>query len=294
MKFLIIGASGFIGRHIMAHVKAMGYEALGTQSRLSKSGLIPFNLLEDRIGDRIDPSFWTSSEPVVSVICAAISQIDRCLLEKETSYKVNVENTIRLIDDLRDYGSKPVFLSTSFVFDGRDGYYPDSYPHSPICEYGRQKSEVETYLVSNVPESFVLRLDKIVGDDPSENHLFTEWYQWITDGKPVVCMEGQWFSPTFVVDVARSIQLGCERKLAGCFNVANSECFSRDDLARQFVRFLGKRAEIICRTQQELGFADMRPAKSYLNSTKFINAIGMQFTSMHEVFERFSRRVRFS
>lgn len=291
MRFLIVGASGFVGRHALAYVRSLGYAALGTQSRDGQPGLITFDLLRHRISHRIPPAFFENDEPVIGVICAAVTQIDRCAKEQETSYKVNVERTIQLIHDLTALGAKPIFLSSSFVYDGAVGYYGEDYPHSPVSAYGRHKSTVERYLQEHLPDVLVLRLDKIVGDDPSEHHLFSEWYHWVSEGRPITCIEDQVFSPTFVTDVAGAIVASCGEGLSGVYNVAGSEFFSRVELARQFVLALGRDADIVCKSQAALKFLDLRPLKSYLDSTKFVKATGMRFTSMREVFQVFRQHL---
>lgn len=72
--------------------------------------------------------------------------------------------------------------------------------------------------------------------------------------------------------------------------MANPVFFPREELAKQFVLALEKNVAdvaIVCKSQEELNLADRRTEKSYLDSTKFLNATGMQFTSMSEVFKSF-------
>jgi dTDP-4-dehydrorhamnose reductase len=292
VRFLVIGASGFVGRHILSHVKSLGYTAIGTQRQSKYCGLVPFDLLHHRIRDRIDTSFFKTDEPIFGVICAVIRQIDRCFRERKLTRIVNVDNTIRLIQDLKVLGVKPIFLSSSFVYDGSTGYYSEKHPVCPINEYGRQKAEVEDFIKNNVTDALVLRLDKIVGSDPLEEHLFSEWYQLIRRNQPIICIEGQIFSPTYVKDVAKAVVLACQKVLSGLYHVANSEFFTREELARQFVLTLNKKCKVICKLQQEFNFLDQRPLKSYLDSTKFKKATGMRFTSMREVFRLFMRGIK--
>ena len=292
MKFLIVGASGFIGRHTLAYAKSLGYDSLGTRCQSKYPGLITFDLLRHPIKDCIDVSFYETDEPVYGVICATFSQIDRCFREREVSSLLNVENTIRLIRDLKALGIKPVFLSSSFVYDGSIGYYNEEYPPNPINEYGRHKVMVENFINRNTPNVLILRLDKIVGDDPLERHLFSEWYQCIRENQPITCIEGQLFSPTLVKDVAKAVIMSCQQGLTGLYNVANSEFFTREELARQFILALGKEAKIICKPQKEFNFADQRPLKSYLDSTKFVKITSMRFTSMREVFRVFIDKIQ--
>jgi dTDP-4-dehydrorhamnose reductase len=287
MKFLLIGASGFIGRHTLAYIKSQGYEVIGTQTKAKYPELTVFDLLEHRIGDKIPHFFLSNDDCICGVILSSMCQIDRCFIEREISYKVNVEKTCQLIGDLQAMGIKSVYISSDAVYEGTDGYYSEEHQPNPINEYGRQKAEVEKYIQQSVPDSLILRLSKIVGEDPAENHLFTEWYKQIESGNPIVCIAGQVFSPTFVKDVAQSIVLSCEKKMSGLYNMANPVFFPREELAKQFGLALGKKVNIVCKEQEEFNFAERRTEKSYLDSTKFLKATGMQFTSMREVFMSF-------
>ncbi len=287
MRFLIVGASGFIGQHLLAHVQSLGLEVVGTQSQTRFPGLVKFDLLKDRITDCVDRSFLEQPGPLVVVICACISLQDRCFAERELTHKVNVEQTIRLIDDVRVFGAKIVFFSTSYVFDGSLGYYTEEHPLSPINEYSRQKIEVERYLQANESEALIFRLDKNVGDRPNERHQLAEWYELLLADQPIICIEGQLLSPTYVGDTVHAVMAGCQKKLGGLFHLANSEFFYRDELARQFCYAAGKEPRVICRPLKDFNFLDGRATKSYLDGSKFANASGLRFTPMREVFRRF-------
>jgi dTDP-4-dehydrorhamnose reductase len=296
VKFIIIGASGFLGGYTMAYAKSKGYEVIGTQSSERKNGMVQFNLLEDRIENKIKPSFFKGKEPVYGVICAAIRQIDECAKDKDVSYKVNVEKTIKLIGDLQKMGVKPVYISSSFVFDGKRGQYVETDKRNPICEYGRQKALVEDFIAKEVPNAFVIRPDKIIGSNPEEEHLLSEWSKLVKEGKGIACMKGQVFSPTLVDDIAKAIVLGCEKNLSGIYHVASPETCTREELAKQFIKALGKegKIEIFSKPLGYFKFTDPRPLKTYLNCSKFISATGMGFTTTREVFNRFINQEKFS
>jgi dTDP-4-dehydrorhamnose reductase len=291
VKFLVVGASGFVGRNVLAYFKGQGFEALGTQARTRQEGLLTFDLLEHRIADCVDKSFFTGAEPVQVVICAVISDMDLCLKDRQMAYKVNVEKTIQLIEDALLLRARVIFLSTCFVFDGTLGYYTEQHPRSPANEYGRHKAEVEEYLLTRVPGAFVARLDKVVGDDYRDNQLFAHWHKRLLRNEPIICLQGSLLSPTYVTDVARALVLASERRLEGIFHVSNSEFFYRDELARQFCYALGKAPNVVCKPLSEFNFQDNRALKSYLDGSRFVRTTGMRFTSMREVFGQFSRRL---
>ncbi len=295
MKFIILGASGFVGKYTFDYIQSRGHDVVGTQSKAEKADLIKFNLLDDEISagvERCLARLPDSQEPTFCVIFSFFSKIDDCLRQKEISHRVNVEKMTELINCLQQQKIRCVFISTSFVFDGTEGYYNEDDAPNPICEYGRHKNEVENYIKTNFQDVLIIRLDKVVGDNLPQKHLFSEWYRSFQEGRPIECIAGQLFSPTYGLDIARAVLLACQHNLSGLYHIANPEYFTREELARQFFRFLGIKADIRTRTQEEMGFIDLRPIKTYLDSTKFVEATGMTFTPMRKVFEIFHQKMK--
>jgi dTDP-4-dehydrorhamnose reductase len=101
------------------------------------------------------------------------------------------------------------------------------------------------------------------------------------------CIQDQIFSPTYAGDAARGVLQGCKCGLKSVYNLANTEYFSRVELVKQFALSLNVKAKIMSTPQSDFDFLDPRPLKSYLDSTKFIKATDVRFTSMREVFQQF-------
>lgn len=290
MKFVVVGASGFIGGHILKAARTAGCAAIGTQSRPRGGELLPFDLRTDRLRDRV-PAGWFGGTPrTVVVVAAAVPQLDQCRREPVVSFETNVTGTVRALQDASDAGAVPVFLSSSFVFDGRRGQYGDRDPRTPSSEYGRHKAQVEEIIETSMPTALVLRLDKTIGDDPAEKHMLSEWWTLAQQGGPIRCIQDQVFSPTLVDDVARGVLLACRSELTGIYNLAGPEPYGRADLAEKFVRRTGLPVRVTTATQQELGFADLRPERSSLDSSALMRATGLTFTTMDTVFESFLRK----
>ena len=291
MNLLVIGASGFIGRHILVEAKRVGLSVLGTRSTSSSQGLIGFDLRRDGLGNVPGVRDWADGSVVVA---AAFPQIDRCLTERDVSRAINVDGTIRILREAHHRGFRPVFLSSSFVFDGRDGHYADAAERAPISEYGRQKAEVESFVERELPSALVLRLDKTIGTVPDEKHLFSEWWAAASDRRPIRCIEKQWFSPTLVDDVARGVVAACQRGLHGIYNLAGSEVMSRVELAHRFVELSGLTVAIEEVSQRDLGFVDLRPERSSLDSSAFVRETGLRFTTLDEALRTFLSAVHAS
>jgi dTDP-4-dehydrorhamnose reductase len=292
VKFLVVGGSGFLGRHLRAEIARRGYAVVGTTTRLNPPpGLVRFDLSTDQITGAVPRRFF-AGEPVWVVVAACVTPMDRCRTEHEYAYRVNVAGMVRLIEDVTALGARVAFVSSSYVFDGMLGNTPEDRPHAPTSAYGEHKSIVDRYVDRTYPDSLVVRLDKAVGDDPAERHLLTEWWDTAGTGRPVACIADQVFTPTLVDDAARGIIAACELGLRGVFHLAAPEVFTRDQLARQFFRVMGRPAIVVARPQADFAFADPRPQNSTLDASRFVAATGLRFTPMSAVMERFRVRLR--
>ena len=101
------------------------------------------------------PSFIKSDDPICAIVCSAVANMSSCTSEEGLSHSTNVTHTNRLIDELHTLGIKCLFLSTGAVYDGIKGDYKELDQSSPINEYGRQKVEVENYILSKYPQNMM-------------------------------------------------------------------------------------------------------------------------------------------
>jgi dTDP-4-dehydrorhamnose reductase len=120
-----------------------------------------------------------------------------------------------------------------------------------------------------------------------KGQTLSDWYDAVKAKKTIYCIEGKTMSPTAVADMANAVRLLCEKNLSGIYHVANTEFFTREGLAKEFVKALGAEADVATRPVEFFNFADKRSIETHLDSGKFIKATGMRFTTMREVFNRF-------
>jgi dTDP-4-dehydrorhamnose reductase len=296
MRVLVVGASGFLGRHVLAEAKRRGHGAVGTRTAAGTSGaggtgatagdaaLSTFDLRRDRIRPALPPGFLAAGELLTTIHCAAISQPERCAREPD-SRAVNVDGSMRLVEDVAALGGRTLFLSTGFVFDGtRGGYREDDAP-APINEYGRQKRAMEEWLLARA-DAFVGRVDKLVGHRRDEKHLFREWQDRIDARASIVSLRGQVFSPTDVADVASALVTAAERGMTGLHHIAGTEHWAREDLANLFLEVTGQHAAVELRDPAALGMVEPRPLRTWLDGSRFAHALGQGFTSMRELARR--------
>lgn len=288
MKFLVIGASGFIGTHLMDELRQSGHTAIGTSFRSNLPGFLKFNLLEDTLTASI-PGDFLQEEPPVIVLAAVQGNMDQCLSNRELSHRINVVQPIALIREAAALGCPIALLSTGHVFDGTIGCRKETDPVRPANEYGRQKLEVENFLLTELPEALIVRMDKVVGEDLLHHHLLSEWWWQAQTRKPIFCVKDMEISPTSVRDIARGLRLGTERQLRGIYHLAGPDRLTRTELAKRFCDYGGVQLEIVEKPLAEFGFRDGRALKSSLDAAKFTEATGLCFSTADQILKSFFR-----
>src|SRR5689334_20619533 len=153
---LVIGGSGFLGAAL--RTAAPRPEMLFTYF----SNPVPGGVrLDARAGmGELAPAL--RGRVSAAVILAGSTNVDACARDPGGTAQLNVVGIKRIVDDLLELGVTPVFTSSDAVFDGSHGAWTEDQPVSPVLTYGRQKLEVERYLLSVPAPRLVVRLPKLI------------------------------------------------------------------------------------------------------------------------------------
>lgn len=240
-KTAIIGASGYIGSHLLKKYREVFPDCIGTGFSQVKQGLTPFDLCHPDI-DALKLK-ETGHEAVL--IASAKPNIGWCESHPEASYALNVKGTLELVEQLDKQSIPVIFYSTDYVFNGEEGQYTDRSPTSPVTEYGRQKAEVERELPNITNNYTILRLSKIYGTAWKDNTLIDGLAADLINGKTLTVATDQFFSPTHVDDVVAMTLFSQEKGLTGLYNLCNSRPYSRYQIARLLVDALGVSASLL-------------------------------------------------
>jgi dTDP-4-dehydrorhamnose reductase len=227
-KILILGASSFVGRHMMRRPDADRF--VGTYNRAAFAGGVHFDATAMRLAD-ILPAGGVSH----AVILMGDTQPDSCVADRARSQLVNVDSIKRVVDELVELGIGIVFTSSEFVYSGNRGNYVETDPADPVLLYGEQKLAVEQYLTEVAPDAAILRLAKVFGITPGDGTLFTGMVAPLLAGGTMRIAADQRFSPVYVGDVCDAIMASIERGLAGVYHVAGPLGASRSDFLRMMM-----------------------------------------------------------
>ena len=231
MRSLIIGASGKIGKIMY------GKHFIKTYYKNKFEGGIKFNLLKDNV-DIIIKKYNIKNV----VLLSAISDPDECLKKKNYSNLLNIIKTKKLIDKLINKKIFFIFFSTEYIFNGSSGNYNENSPINPVNLYGKQKYIIENYIRNKTKNFCILRIAKTYGDDINDTTLISGFLKNLINGKNFFLIAtDQKFSPLYVKDLKKIINLFLKKEVKGVFNLGGPEQLSRYDCINIILHLLGKK-----------------------------------------------------
>lgn len=285
MQILIIGASGYLGRHVYKYFKNRYTEVIGTYlNHQVDSSMIQFDMNKDDINNI---GLREKDKNKFAVICAAETRWDICKVNEDESYQTNVSSTIDLIEKLKQMNYYIVFCSSDAVYAGTTGNYKEKDAVVPVNEYAKMKLQVEQYITENCPDVCIFRLSKLIGDINSPKDMFSEWKRMALGKKDIYCIKGNCFSPVYVDDVVKCIEIAFNNRISGIYNICGDVTYSRADLCKAFLKVLGLTSNVYEKSESEFGFLSKRSMNVGMDNRKAKETLQYSFTSMEEVFMRY-------
>jgi dTDP-4-dehydrorhamnose reductase len=272
-KVLIIGASGFVGRHMFG---LLGPErAIGTYHDEPVDGGLLFDVRHAGLADVIEDPAAISH----AFVLFGDTHPDSCMKRPENSRAVNVVGTKRVVDQLNAWGIPLTFTSSESVFDGRRGNYTEDDAPNPIMLYGQQKLDLEKHLAAIGGGYTVMRLGKVYGATPFADKLFSGWIKAMAASETIRCAGDQVFSPIHVSDVVAGLLLAAEKRATGLFHLCGTKAFSRIELLRMTVAEVEKHipvtSEIIECSIDDFDLLEPRPKNVSMIPAKVVKATGL-------------------
>lgn len=285
---MIIGATGLVGRRLLRHFKQTAHTVLGT-ARRPEADLLPLDLAAPPT--RAD--WLPSARSGLAVVAAAQTKADVCESDPVGTRRINVDGTIHVLRQLQAAGFMPVYLSSDYVF-GADGAteYVESSPTCPTNEYGRQKVEVEQFLQSTGKDYLILRLGRVLTDEPGGGCVLDEACRRLLSGTVYRAAHDQWFSTVYVEDVARVIEYAARHGRRNIIHAATSPT-NRYELVREIGRRLGTDSGLVqsCSIDDVPGSAK-RPKRTVIVPQRLNEAKDFAFTDVQTVIERMTTTYR--
>jgi dTDP-4-dehydrorhamnose reductase len=281
---LLIGGDSEIGAATGRFLRAQGMPVWATTRRRDRiSADRPFLDLADPLAD------WTPPPGTRSAcILAAIARIAACAADPVGSARINVSQTLMLIERLLAAGAHVLFLSTNQVFDGESPHVSPDAPATPVSEYGRQKAEVEAELRRQIDEGApvaILRLGKVVAPAMP---LIEGWIEKLAAGRPISAFHDMPLAPVPIDFVAEAIGALMNDRANGIFQLTGPRDASYAQVAHFLARRLGAGSELVVEVgAREAGQPEgSTPRHTTLDSSALCQRYGLAVPDAWEVMEQ--------
>ena len=225
-----------------------------------------------------------SYRPDIIINCAAMADVDRCEVERERAWSVNVIGVQNIVDAAERTGATLIHVSTDYVFDGKNGPYDERARPNPANYYGKTKLASEnTVLAAGIPFTIVRLMSLYGGGIGVKQNFLLRILAALRTGKPAYAPDDQWTNPTLASEGAYAILKIAERGKLGIYHLAGSEFLSRYAFALKIAEaFRFDPSLVQARLSEDLPDRAVRPKRSGFIILKAETELGIRFSDVSQ------------
>lgn len=255
-RHVVIGASGLVGRHILAAVADVGTDVVGTYYQCSVDGMSALDIRSSTSTEQL----LKRLRPSVVFLPAAKADVDYCERHASESYAINVLGCRNVVAAANAVGAKLVYFSSDYVFDGQDGPYREDDPANPICEYGRQKLIAEQYVALHARDYLIVRTTVVYGWESQGKNFVHRLLKTLKAGQILRAPVDQIGSPTYAPNLAQAVVELALSDARGVYHVVGPDRVDRYTFAQEIALAFGLLANLVRPVStKELGQLAQRP-----------------------------------
>ena len=272
MKVMIIGATGLLGRPLMR--QWTGAELMGTGSR-------DLDIRDAaRVRDLVE-----KNRPDWIVLAAAYTDVDGCEKDPTFAFAVNRDGVVNVANAAKSLGTKLLFLSSDYVFDGTKSMpYEINDARNPQSVYGRSKAEAELRLLEILPDACIVRTSWLFG---TGGKCFPDTILKLAATRPQLdVVNDQRGCPTYTVDLAAAIIALCAKNAGGLVHACNAGQCTWFDFAREIVSGAGLNTEVLPVSSAKMARPAPRPTYSVLSATS-LHRYGIEMPDWKDALRRY-------
>ncbi|MCC5939682.1 MAG: SDR family oxidoreductase [Lunatimonas sp.] len=251
---LITGANGLLGQKLVEQAASNpDYRVIATgkgECRLPKEDPnFEYVQMDASQKDDID-SVFKQYHPNIVIHAASMTDVDRCEIARDTCFTQNVEATKWITEACTNHKSHLIYLSTDFIFDGKEGPYDESAKPNPLNYYGWTKMETERLVQKATCSWSIVRTNLVYGTahDLSRSNIVLWVKHGLENGKELNLVDDQLRTPTLAEDLAYGCLLIAEKHATGIFNISGKDLLTPYDMAMLTAEHFGLDQTKIIRT----------------------------------------------
>ena len=280
MRVLITGANGQLGSDLLAELRTRGMEGIGSDitpewRNASAGSGIQYVRLDIADAGQVVEQF-ERIRPDAVIHCAAWTNVDAAEEAQniQTVRAINVDGTRNIADACKAEGSRMMYLSTDYVFNGTGTkpWEPDCKDFGPLNVYAQSKLDGERAVSDTLESFFIVRTAWMFGLQGSN---FVNAILRAAKEQPVVrVVNDQVGTPTYSKDLARLLVDMIQTEKYGYYHVTNEGGYiSWYEFACEICRQAGMKTQVIPVSTEEYGVSvAKRPLNSRLSKRKLVQA----------------------
>jgi len=293
MKIIVTGANGFLGQHLIKLLLGKDYTVIACSrgaSRLSFAGSAQYRYYSVDITDRMAlHEIMSREKPAIVIHTAAMTRVDDCELEQETSYGVNTLGTSHILDCAQQYSNHFIHISTDFVFDGEKGNYSEDDALGSVNWYGFTKIEAEQIVKQGKIPWAIVRTCLVYGNAlyGTRNNIISWVKEKLEKNERIKVVDDQLRTPTYIQDLAKGVVQVVEKKACGIFHISGKNILTPCAMAIRTADFFSLDKSLIERTDAS-NFIEpaKRPLKTGFVIDKARKELGYEPLSFEEGLEK--------
>jgi len=267
MRVLIFGATGMLGKALMR--VWTGDEIVGLGS--ADADIRVPEQVQAQV-KRVNPD-WI-------VLSAAYTDVDGCELNPQLATAVNTQGAVNVARAAASSGSKLLFVSTDYVFDGLNTRpYETDDARKPINSYGESKAEAEKKIIEILPDACIVRTSWLFG---AGGKCFPDTILKLAATRPQIeVVNDQRGCPTYTDDLAFAIVQLCRSGARGIVHCTNSGGCTWYEFAAEILKAASLSTKLLPTTTDKFVRPANRPRYSVLSPAS-LGAYGVSMRSWQQ------------
>jgi len=290
----VIGASGLLGFKVAELAVVQHFETFATYNfrPVKLEGCSFFQLDKCSRDDTL--ALVKKIKPDVVIDTAALHDVDYCETHRDEAWRVNVKGTKNVADACRETGTKMIFISTDYVFDGKKGFYTENDAPNPLHYYAKTKLEGENvvkeagvdYAIARPSVIYGWNLGELAGlrSSSGKSMNFVIWALGkLRKGEAINIVTDQYSSPTLADNLAEVLLVLSRSERQGVYHTAGKTCLNRFDFAKKIAEVFELNGSLVKPVTSDV-FKQVaeRPKRCCLGVSKAERELGVRFLSVKE------------
>jgi dTDP-4-dehydrorhamnose reductase len=280
MRVAIFGATGMLGKALLRQWTEDDITGIGSAQA------------DIRHPEQVQTAI-EHSKPDWSVLAAAYTDVDGCEINPTLASSVNTHGAVNVANAAARAGSKLLFVSTDYVFDGTKNFpYETTDARNPINAYGKSKAEAEEKLGEILPDCCIVRTSWLFG--PGGKCFPDTILNVAANRKEIEVVNDQRGCPTYTMDLADAIIQLCRSSAKGIVHATNTGDCTWYDFAREILRQAELSTDVKPTTSDKYVRPAERPKYSVLSPASLVG-FGIEMRPWQETLTDYlSERTRFN